>query len=94
MHLVPRMGSRRAEVFNTRGNDTSVSYMKKIYGEKDFSFMKLKPDHRSRPLWIAPDGHIYLEAHSPVYKHARDFLIAIAEVTIGQFFPIINVVCI
>ena len=28
----------------------------------------------------APDGHIFLEAFSPVYKHARDFLIAIAEV--------------
>ena len=30
----------------------------------------------------APDGHIFLEAFSPVYKHARDFLIAIAEVNI------------
>lgn len=29
----------------------------------------------------APDGHIFLEAFSPVYKHARDFLIAIAEVS-------------
>ena len=28
----------------------------------------------------APDGHIFLEAFSPVYKHARDFLIAIAMV--------------
>ena len=26
------------------------------------------------------DGHMFLEAFSPVYKHARDFLIAIAEV--------------
>ena len=31
-------------------------------------------------LFQAPDGHIFLEAFSPVYKHARDFLIAIAEV--------------
>lgn len=53
--------------------------MSRIYGEKDYTAMKLKPDHRSRPLWISEDGHIYLEAHSPVYKHARDFLIAIAE---------------
>ena len=30
----------------------------------------------------APDGHIFLEAFSPVYKHARDFLIAIAEVSL------------
>ena len=74
------MGSHRAQLFNTNDSNSSLSYMKKIYGDHDYSFMKLKPDHRSRPLWIAPDGHIYLEAHSPVYKHARDFLIAIAEV--------------
>ncbi|VDO53205.1 unnamed protein product [Onchocerca flexuosa] len=41
--------------------------------------MKLKPDHASRPLWVAPDGHIFLESFSPVYKHAHDFLIAISE---------------
>jgi DNA excision repair protein ERCC-3 len=87
---VLKIGSKRAELFNTRsdgagssgnGNNdnNTMSYMKKIYGDRDFSSMKLKPDHRSRPIWIAPDAHIYLEAHSPVYKHARDFLIAIAE---------------
>ncbi|XP_045414785.1 general transcription and DNA repair factor IIH helicase subunit XPB isoform X3 [Lemur catta] len=27
----------------------------------------------------APDGHIFLEAFSPVYKYAQDFLVAIAE---------------
>lgn len=41
--------------------------------------MELKPDNASRPLWVAPNGHIFLEAFSPVYKHAHDFLIAIAE---------------
>lgn len=41
--------------------------------------MTLKPDNTSRPLWVAPNGHIFLEAFSPVYKHAHDFLIAIAE---------------
>lgn len=41
--------------------------------------MELKPDSASRPLWVAPNGHIFLEAFSPVYKHAHDFLIAIAE---------------
>ncbi|XP_062500959.1 general transcription and DNA repair factor IIH helicase subunit XPB-like isoform X2 [Corticium candelabrum] len=33
-------------------------------------------------MWTAlqvPDGHIFLETFSPVYKHAQDFLIAIAE---------------
>ncbi|CAG0881463.1 unnamed protein product [Cyprideis torosa] len=28
---------------------------------------------------LLPDGHIFLEAFSPVYKHAHDFLIAISE---------------
>lgn len=27
----------------------------------------------------APNGHIFLESFSPVYKHAHDFLIAISE---------------
>uniref|UniRef100_A0A183EC17 Helicase_C_3 domain-containing protein n=1 Tax=Gongylonema pulchrum TaxID=637853 RepID=A0A183EC17_9BILA len=50
------------------------------FGAKDYrQEMKLKPDHASRPLWVAPDGHIFLESFSPVYKHAHDFLIAVAE---------------
>nr|CAD7424080.1 unnamed protein product [Timema monikensis] len=50
------------------------------YGAKDYrSQMDLKPDHSSRPLWVAPNGHIFLESFSPVYKHAHDFLIAISE---------------
>lgn len=31
------------------------------------------------PLLQAPDGHIFLEAFSPVYKYAQDFMVAIAE---------------
>eukprot|EP00096_Caligus_rogercresseyi_P008434 TRINITY_DN2722_c0_g1_i1.p1 TRINITY_DN2722_c0_g1~~TRINITY_DN2722_c0_g1_i1.p1 ORF type:complete len:810 (-),score=242.78 TRINITY_DN2722_c0_g1_i1:82-2511(-) len=50
------------------------------FGAKDFrSQMDLRPDHASRPLWVAPNGHIFLETFSPVYKHAHDFLIAISE---------------
>ncbi|ELW62213.1 TFIIH basal transcription factor complex helicase XPB subunit [Tupaia chinensis] len=50
------------------------------YGAKDYRLqMPLKDDHTSRPLWVAPDGHIFLEAFSPVYKYAQDFLVAIAE---------------
>ncbi|XP_014637996.1 PREDICTED: TFIIH basal transcription factor complex helicase XPB subunit isoform X2 [Ceratotherium simum simum] len=50
------------------------------YGAKDYRLqMPLKDDHSSRPLWVAPDGHIFLEAFSPVYKYAQDFLVAIAE---------------
>lgn len=32
-----------------------------------------------RPLWVCPDGRIFLETFSPIYKQAYDFLIAIAE---------------
>jgi DNA excision repair protein ERCC-3 len=32
-----------------------------------------------RPIWVCPDGRIFLETYSPVYKQASDFLIAIAE---------------
>ncbi|XP_064826259.1 general transcription and DNA repair factor IIH helicase subunit XPB isoform X2 [Oncorhynchus masou masou] len=50
------------------------------YGAKDYRLqMLLKNDHGSRPLWVAPDGHIFLEAFSPVYRYAQDFLVAIAE---------------
>ncbi|XP_054286214.1 general transcription and DNA repair factor IIH helicase subunit XPB [Macrosteles quadrilineatus] len=50
------------------------------FGAKDYrAQMSLKPDHGSRPLWVAPNGHIFLESFSPVYKHAHDFLIAISE---------------
>ncbi|KAL1124426.1 hypothetical protein AAG570_001054, partial [Ranatra chinensis] len=50
------------------------------YGAKDYrSQMNLKPDHANRPLWVAPNGHVFLESFSPVYKHAHDFLIAISE---------------
>nr|KAF6494761.1 ERCC excision repair 3, TFIIH core complex helicase subunit [Rousettus aegyptiacus] len=50
------------------------------YGAKDYRLqMPLKDDHASRPLWVAPDGHIFLEAFSPLYKYAQDFLVAIAE---------------
>ncbi len=48
-------------------------------GQTDFSELALKPDHAARPLWATPDGHIFLETFSPVYKQAQDFLIAIAE---------------
>lgn len=50
------------------------------FGAKDYTKrLALRNDHESRPIWVAPDGHIFLETFSPVYKHAHDFLITIAE---------------
>ncbi|KZV97447.1 DNA helicase [Exidia glandulosa HHB12029] len=60
-----------------RQQDALVSY---IFRDQDFSFLNLKPDHASRPLWINPeDGHIILEGFSPIAEQAQDFLIAISE---------------
>ena len=41
--------------------------------------LRMKPDHENRPIWIRPDLSIYLEAFSPYYSQAYDFLVAIAE---------------
>lgn len=52
----------------------------KAFGRSDFSYLKLKPDHFSRPLWISPkDCKIILESFSPLAEQAQDFLITIAE---------------
>ena len=52
----------------------------KNFGKGDFSYLKLKPDHFSRPIWISPnDGRIILESFSPLAEQAMDFLITIAE---------------
>ncbi|GLV34549.1 haywire [Carabus blaptoides fortunei] len=70
---IPGAAARNAE-----SNDQSVQ--EDEFGAKDYrSQMSLKTDHDSRPLWVAPNGHIFLESFSPVYKHAHDFLIAISE---------------
>jgi hypothetical protein len=50
-----------------------------LFPDADFHGVRLKPDHAARPLWVAPDGHVFLESFSPIYQQAYDFLIAIAE---------------
>ena len=47
--------------------------------QSDFSSLTLKLDHITRPLWVCPNKHIFLESFSPLYPQAYDFLIAIAE---------------
>ena len=41
--------------------------------------VKLKADHAQRPIWVCPNGHVFLETYSPIYQQAYDFLIAVAE---------------
>ncbi|ESX01051.1 DNA repair helicase RAD25 [Ogataea parapolymorpha DL-1] len=51
-----------------------------VFGKADFSYLKLKPDHAARPIWISPlDGKIFLEGLSPLSEQAQDFLVTIAE---------------
>ncbi|KAB7501458.1 DNA excision repair protein haywire [Armadillidium nasatum] len=60
--------------------ETEHTTQKDQYGAFDYRvLMSLRDDHESRPLWVSPNGHIFLESFSPVYKHAKDFLITIAE---------------
>ncbi|CAD6452395.1 c4ab3bf2-0fca-4b3a-a393-2e65963b8def [Sclerotinia trifoliorum] len=50
------------------------------FGNNDFSYLSLKPDHANRPLWIDPQkARIILESFSPLASHAQDFLTTIAE---------------
>lgn len=71
--VVPKSASRKA--------GDKIKEIEDEFGAVDFrGASRLKTDHQARPLWITPDGHIFLESYSPVYKHAHDFLIAIAEV--------------
>lgn len=52
----------------------------RVFGRMDFLYLKLKPDHFSRPIWISPlDGRIILESFSPLAEQALDFLITVAE---------------
>lgn len=60
-----------------KAQDKLVSH---IFADQDFTWLHLKPDHASRPLWISPeDGHIILEGFSPIAEQAQDFLVAISE---------------
>ena len=48
-------------------------------GAVDYSYLALKADSESRPLWVCEDGKIILEAFSPIASQAEDFLVAISE---------------
>lgn len=75
----PRSGADNTNSIVENYKPDAVS---KIFNGTDFSFLKLKPDHASRPLWIyeATDKIIIiLESFSALAEQAQDFLITIAE---------------
>ncbi len=45
----------------------------------DFSRVPHAPRHKGAPLWVLPNGDIYLEAYSPFYIKAKEFLQQCAE---------------
>lgn len=60
----------------THGKDSASHH----FGDNDFSYLSLKPDHDNRPLWIDPvKARIILESFSPLAAQAQDFLITVAE---------------
>jgi DNA excision repair protein ERCC-3 len=57
-----------------------VDAVSRLFDRQDYTYLPLKPDHASRPIWINPEtGHFILEAFSPIAEQAQDFLTAIAE---------------
>ncbi|KAI9012015.1 P-loop containing nucleoside triphosphate hydrolase protein [Phycomyces nitens] len=61
-------------------NEGRPDFISHIFGKEDYTYLPLKKDHASRPLWISPeDGHIILEGFSPIAEQAQDFLVAISE---------------
>lgn len=66
----------KAEGSSIKNRDSASHH----FGNNDFSYLSLKPDHDNRPLWIDPvKGRIILESFSPLASHAQDFLTTIAE---------------
>jgi DNA excision repair protein ERCC-3 len=62
------------------GLENKTDFISHIFGKEDYTYLPLKKDHESRPLWISPeDGHIILEGFSPIAEQAQDFLVAISE---------------
>ena len=63
-----------------RGPIDNASHYFGTNGKRDFSYLPLKPDYKSRPIWIDPlRGRIILENFSVLAEQAKDFLITIAE---------------
>lgn len=76
-------------MFFRQKQDNLISHIFLDHG--DFSWLHLKLDHPSRPVWINPDdGHIFLEGFSPIADQAQDFLVAVSE-PVSRYDPDIQV---
>lgn len=81
--IVPKNANLDISKLNTSHHDENgkrSDYISHMFGNEDYTYLPLKKDHLSRPLWISPeDGHIILEGFSPIAEQAQDFLVAISE---------------
>ncbi|EGG14365.1 transcription factor IIH subunit [Cavenderia fasciculata] len=65
---------------NGTGNIPQIGVGEPKGAFKDYSKRcQIKDNIASKPIWVCPDGRIFLETFSPIYKEASDFLVAIAE---------------
>ncbi|KAI7880298.1 DNA repair helicase rad25 [Lichtheimia hyalospora FSU 10163] len=78
---VPKNANLDIATLNIGHHDQGRSdFISHMFGKEDYTYLPLKKDHASRPLWISPeDGHIILEGFSPIAEQAQDFLVAISE---------------
>lgn len=76
-------GRKKATISNKSGTasrKTADNLNDGVIGFQDYSgILTLKDDHEKRPIWVTKDNLIILEAFSPYYTQAYDFLIDIAE---------------
>jgi DNA excision repair protein ERCC-3 len=78
--VVDRFNLAHYQASNKRGLIDNASRYFGSDGRRDFSWLPLKPDYESRPIYIDPKrGRIILESFSPLAEQAKDFLITIAE---------------
>ncbi|KAJ3063385.1 hypothetical protein HDU98_000812 [Podochytrium sp. JEL0797] len=59
--------------------DPSSLYPPSLASSDEPDSPALKPDHQFRPIVCGDNGHLYLEAFSPIADQAVDFLVAVAE---------------
>lgn len=78
-HAIDGSDSDSQDVDEPRVIQDAATHLFAEAGAMDCSYLELKRDHANRPLWISPDGQIFLEAHSALVEQAQDFLVAIAE---------------
>lgn len=89
-YYIARMAPKRKadpDDSRQRKRPTKASQIETIDSDNDFyqqfldlsTELVLKPDHERRPIWISKDKLIFLEAFSPLYQQACDFLVAVAE---------------